>query len=282
MNRCLASMLLVCLVSAACGAASTTPAAVPHDPTLRLNELLPADAILLGEQHDAPEHQRIHRDVIEALAARGALAAVALEMAPEGGSTARLPRDASESAVQAALRWSDASWPWALYAPAVMAAVRSGVPVLGANLPRAAMRLAMADSQLDALLPGPALKAQQQAIRQGHCDLLPETQITPMTRIQIARDRSMAQTLTASAEPGKTVVLLAGGRHVDRRVGVPLHLPPGLRTKIVALRAGAAPDDGRGVADSDAIWTTPPVPPKDYCADMRPRPSAQPASAQKP
>lgn len=282
MNRCLASMLLVCLVSAACGAASTTPAAAPHDPTLRLNELLPADAILLGEQHDAPEHQRIHRDVIEALAARGALAAVALEMAPEGGSTAGLPRDASESAVQAALRWSDASWPWALYAPAVMAAVRSGVPVLGANLPRSAMRLAMADSQLDALLPGPALKAQQQAIRQGHCDLLPETQITPMTRIQIARDRSMAQTLTASAEPGKTVVLLAGGRHVDRLVGVPLHLPPGLRTKIVALRAGAAPEDGRRVADSDAIWTTPPVPPKDYCADMRLRPPAQPASAEKP
>jgi uncharacterized iron-regulated protein len=282
MNRCLASILLVCLVSAACGAAAPSPAPIEHDPTLRLNELLPADAILLGEQHDAPEHQRIHRDVIEALAARGALAAVALEMAPEGGSTAGLPRDASESAVQAALRWSDASWPWALYAPAVMAAVRSGVPVLGANLPRAAMRLAMADSQLDSLLPGPALKAQQQAIRQGHCDLLPETQITPMTRIQIARDRSMAQTLTASAEPGKTVVLLAGGRHVDRRVGVPLHLPPGLRTKIVALRAGAASDDGRTVPDSDATWTTPPVPPKDYCADMKLRPAAEPASAGKP
>jgi uncharacterized iron-regulated protein len=281
MNRCLASMLLVCLVSAACGAPPTNPTAVPHNPTLRLNELLPADAILLGEQHDAPEHQRIHREVVDALVARGALAAVALEMAPEGGSTAGLPRDAGESAVQAALRWSDGSWPWALYAPAVMAAVRAGVPVLGANLPRAAMRLAMADTQLDTLLPGPALKAQQQAIRQGHCDMLPETQIAPMTRVQIARDRSMAQTLVASAEPGKTVVLLAGGRHVDRSVGVPLHLPPGLRTKVVALRAGATPEAGR-TADSDAIWTTPPVPPKDYCADMRLRPPAQPASAEKP
>jgi len=277
MNRCLASALLVCLVSAACAVP-----AVSEEPAARLHQLLPADAILLGEQHDAPDHQRIHREVIEALAARGALAAVALEMAPQGGSTAGLARDATESAVQAALRWTDASWPWAVYAPAVMAAVRSGVPVLGANLPRAAMRLAMADSQLDSLLPGPALKAQQQAIRQGHCDMLPETQIAPMTRVQIARDRAMAQTLVASASPGKSVVLLAGGRHVDRRVGVPLHLPPGLQTRVVALRAGAPPDDSRRVADSDAIWTTPPVPPKDYCADMRPRSSAQPAGAEKP
>jgi uncharacterized iron-regulated protein len=269
-------MLLMCLVSAGCA----VPAAPLDDPASRLNELLPADAVLLGEQHDAPDHQRIHREVIEALAARGALAAVALEMAPQGGSTSGLPRDATEAAVQAALRWSEASWSWTIYGPPVMAAVRSGVPVLGANLPRANMRAAMAESQLDALLPGPALKAQQQAIRVGHCEMLPETQIAPMTRIQIARDRAMAQTLAASAAPGKTVVLLAGGRHVDRQVGVPLHLPPGLRTKVVTLRAGAAPSDTRTVPDADATWNTPPVPPKDYCAGVHAGATArQPAAA---
>lgn len=280
MTRLLASLLFVCLVSAGCGVAAPARGAGGADPSARLTELLPADLILLGEQHDAPEHQRIHREVIEALAARGTLAAVALEMAPQGGSTAALPRDASESAVQAALRWSDASWPWPAYAPAVMAAVRSGVPVLGANLPRAAMREAMAEAQLDALLPGPALKAQQQAIRLGHCDMLPETQIAPMTRVQIARDRAMAQTLAASAAPGKTAVLLAGGRHVDHQLGVPLHLPPGLQTRVVALRAGAA-DEGRRAANADATWATAPVPPKDYCAGVagaiRRDPAAGPA-----
>jgi uncharacterized iron-regulated protein len=294
MNRCLASLLAACLVNAACAAAPTgststtasAPDSVSEQPSLRLNEILPADIILLGEQHDAAEHQRIHRDVIEALAERGALAAVALEMAPQGGSTAGLPRDATEEAVQAALRWSDASWPWPVYGPAVMAAVRAGVPVLGANLPRSEMRAAMAESQLDALLPGPALKAQQQAIRHGHCDMLPESQIAPMTRIQIARDRAMAQTLAAAVTPGKTVVLLAGGRHVDRGVGVPRHLPPGLRTKVVALRAGAASTPDRRVADADATWTTPPVPPKDYCAGMHrgatSRDSAAGASQERP
>src|SRR6185295_6888877 len=161
-----------------------------------------------------------------------------------------------------------ASWPWKSYAPAVMAAVRSGVPVLGANLPRAEMRTAMGESGLDDLFSGPALKAQQQAIRLGHCDMLPESQIAPMTRIQIARDRAMAQTLTTLASPGRTVVLIAGARHVDRQLGVPKHLPAGLRTKVVALRAGAA-DDARSADQADATWATPPVPPKDYCAEVR-------------
>jgi uncharacterized iron-regulated protein len=246
-----------------------------------LGTLLPADAILLGEQHDSPDHQRIHREVIDVLAARGALAAVALEMAPQGGSTAGLPRDADEAAVQAALQWRDASWPWKSYAPAVMAAVRSGVPVLGANLPRSAMRTAMAESELDALLPGPALKAQQQAIRVGHCDMLPESQIGPMTRVQIARDRAMAQTLATVAAPGKTVVLIAGARHVDRQLGVPKHLPAGLRTKVVALRAGHS-EGARNAEEADATWATPPVPPRDYCAGVRVRPAAEPPAGTSP
>jgi uncharacterized iron-regulated protein len=278
MNRSFASMLLACLVSIGCAA----PAAAPETAAGDLGALLPADAILLGEQHDAPEHQRIHREVVEALAARGMLAGVALEMAPQGGSTSGLPRDASESAVQAALRWTDASWPWTAYGPAVMAAVRAGAPVLGGNLPRSALRDVMAESGLDAVLPGAALEAQQHAIRLGHCDMLPETQIAPMTRVQIARDRAMAQTLASLVSPGKTVVLLAGGRHVDRQLGVPQHLPASVRAKVVTLRAGPPREDVRSAANADATWTTPPVPPKDYCADVKPRPAAAPASAAKP
>jgi uncharacterized iron-regulated protein len=278
MNHSFASMLLACLVSIGCAAPAAAPGAGAGD----LGALLPADAILLGEQHDAPEHQRIHREVVEALAARGVLAGVALEMAPQGGSTAGLPRDAGESAVQAALRWTDGSWSWAAYGPAVMAAVRAGIPVLGANLPRTAIRNVMTESALDAVLPGAALEAQQQAIRLGHCDMLPETQIAPMTRVQIARDRAMAQTLASLVSPGKTVVLLAGGRHVDRQLGVPQHLPASVRAKVVALRAGPSRDEVRSAGNADATWTTPPVPPKDYCAEMRPRPAAAPASAVKP
>ncbi|MDP3134975.1 MAG: ChaN family lipoprotein [Burkholderiaceae bacterium] len=238
-------------------------------PTPGLDTLLPADAVLLGEQHDAPEHQRIHAQVVRTLAARGELAALALEMAPRGRSTAGLARHADDASVRAALGWNEQAWPWTAYAPAVMAAVRAGVPAVGANLPRERMGQAMADARLDAALPGPVLKAQQQAVRQGHCGLLPETQIRPMTRIQIARDQSMAEAVTAALAPGKTVVLLAGAGHVDKTLGVSRHLAPGLRVRAVRLSAG--PAEG-AAADFDAVWTTPALPPRDYCAELRPRP----------
>jgi uncharacterized iron-regulated protein len=209
------------------------------------------DILLLGEQHDAPEHQQLHLKAIQGLAAQGRLAALALEMAEQGASTDGLALDASEAAVRTALRWDEQAWPWQAYGPAVMAAVAAGVPVLGANLPRPGMRPAMTDTALDGLLPAPALKAQQQAIRIGHCDLLPETQIAPMTRIQIARDRAMAQTLARTASAGKTVVLLAGAAHIDPALGVPLHLPPALRIESRAL--------------------APQPPQKDYCEELRRR-----------
>lgn len=243
-------------------------------------QLLPADAVLLGEQHDAPDHQRIHRQVVEALAARGVLAGLGIEMAERGLSTRGLPRDAGEADVRLALRWNDEAWPWAAYGPAVMAAVRAGIPVDGANLPRTEMRAAMARTEIDLLLPAPALEAQKLAIREGHCGLLPEAQIGPMTRIQLSRDTAMAQTLVEAAQPGRTVVLLAGSGHVDRLLGVPQHLPGGWNVKTVRLLSGGMKSaEAKSVAAKsfDIVWTTPALPPKDHCAGLREKiPTARP------
>jgi len=232
----------------------------------RVDALLPADALLIGEQHDAAEHQQIEQQVVAHLAGRGLLAALAIEMADAGASTAQLKPTATEQQAQNALNWNEKGWPWAAYGPAVMTAVRAGVPVLGANLPMSQMRASMGDAKLDTQLPGPALKAQQQLIRIGHCNLLPERQITPMTRIQIARDRAMAQTIEDVALPGKVVVLLAGNAHVNRQLGVPQHLPATLQAKAVHLRAGEATDRD---AAFDSTWPTAPLPDKDYCAGLR-------------
>lgn len=207
------------------------------------------DALLLGEQHDAGAHPGLHQRWVATLAQRGQLAAVAIEMADSGTTTAGLSAAATDDEVRRALHWDTQGWPWPRYAPAVMAAVHAGVPVLGANLPRDQQRDAMRDKALDQLLPGPALKAQQQAVRIGHCQLLPETQITPMTRIQIARDRSMARTIAAAVVPGKTVVLIAGSGHVEPGVGVPRHLPAAVRSRSIVL-----PKEETG---------------KDYCAELR-------------
>jgi uncharacterized iron-regulated protein len=232
--------LAVALLSLAAGCA--TPA---------LPDLSGVDALLLGEQHDAGDHPQLQQRWVATLAQRGTLAALALEMAERGTSTAGLGAGASESEVRTALRWNTEAWPWERYGLPVMAAVRAGVPVLGANVPRDEMRQAMQDGKFDQLLPGPALKAQQQAIRRGHCDLLPEQQVRPMTRAQIARDVAMAQTIASQVAPGKTVVLIAGAGHVQPDIGVPQHLPA-----TVSVRPVVLPSEATG---------------KDYCDEFRNR-----------
>ncbi|MDB5828339.1 MAG: hypothetical protein JWQ73_2559 [Variovorax sp.] len=239
----------------------------------RVDALMPADVILLGEQHDAADHHRIERETVEALVAQGKLAALAIEMAEEGGSTAKLPATATEAQVQDALKWNDKAWGWDDYGPAIMVAVRAGVPVVGANLPLARIKDAMADVSLDAQLSNSGRETQQAAVRAGHCDLLPESQIGPMTRVQIARDRSMAQAIVKVRQPGKTVLLISGAGHATKTIGVAQHLPTDLSIKAIQLQAGGdGSGDGGGSGRAkgyDAIWQTPALPEKDYCASLR-------------
>jgi uncharacterized iron-regulated protein len=264
--------LWVCLAALSLAACAAPPQQPLTGDTFaygtQLDQLLPADVLILGEQHDVAHHQRIHLAVVQRLVQDQRLGTLALEMASTGTSTSLLNTQASEAQVRAALQWQDEAWPWAAYGPAVMTAVRAGVLVTGANLPTARFRDAMANPMLDDTLPGPALKAQQQAIRIGHCHLLPESQIGPMTRVQIARDVSMAQTVVSSAQPGKTVLLLAGNGHADQTLGVPLHLPRSLVTKTVLLQANQAQDAIPSIASFNQIWPTEAAPPRDYCADF--------------
>ncbi len=281
--------------------AGTLTHAVPDRLQTLLSAEAPTHVILLGEQHDNPDHQRIGRDVVVVLAAQGRLAALVVEMVAQGQSTApNLPATTSENEVKAALQWDDKAWSWEAYGPVVMAAVKAGVPVLGANLPRAQMRSAMADAALDARLDAAALQSQRQAIREGHCGLLPESQIGPMTRVQIGRDVAMAQVIAqevakvaafaenratnpnAHAPPGqrpnasaapppppKIVLLIAGSGHVDAALGVPRHWPAGVWSRSVLLHGVTQTTPNSTAGKFDAVWPTQAIEAKDYCADLK-------------
>jgi uncharacterized iron-regulated protein len=253
--------------------AGTPVSAALHAPSgleSLIESLVPTPLLLVGEQHDAPAHQALQRDLVQTLSGRGQLAALVMEMIDHGRQVDGLPRDADEATVRAALHWTDehsAGWPWAAYGPVVMAAVRAGVPVVGGNLPRADMRAVMADRSLDDRLAPEALAQQRASIRDGHCGLLPETQIEPMTRIQIARDRSMAQAALARLTPGQTVLLVAGNGHVRRDLGIPLHLGPLSGVRVLMAQAGSPAMPG--TAQPDAVWPTPAVPARDHCAELK-------------
>ena len=229
-----------------------------------------SDALLLGEQHDAPEHQRWEADSVRWLAERGRLAALVIEMAEAGTGTDGLPPDANAAQVYAALRWNEAAWPWERYRAVVMAAVAAGVPVRGGNLPRSRMRAAMQDEALDRHLPPAALALQRNAIEEGHCGLLPADRVMPMVRIQLARDASMAQVVQQARQEGRTVLLAAGWGHVRRDLGVPTWLPANFNAKVAIAQAGQA----RAAIESEAnyIHPTPALAPRDHCAELRARP----------
>ena len=273
-------LALAALICASLIGCATRPAPPPLTPaeTARLATLLPTDVLLIGEQHDAPAHQQLQRQIVQWLADRGALAAVAMEMAERGHSTAGLPPGASEAQVRQSLAWDDAGWPWKTYGPVVMTAVRAGVPVLGANLPRAQLRAAMQNTTLDTRLPPPMLAEQERRIREGHCQLLPDSQIRPMTRVQIARDLAMAEAVSAARQPGRTVLLVAGNGHVQRGLGVPAHWPGDIRSKVLSAqsRSAQAATENRASEDpatddvsADLRWPTPPAPARDHCAELR-------------
>lgn len=229
-----------------------------------------SDALLLGEQHDAPEHQRWEADSVRWLAERGRLAALVIEMAEAGTGTDGLPPDANAAQVYAALRWNEAAWPWERYRAVIMAAVAAGVPVRGGNLPRSRMRAAMQDEALDRHLPPAALALQRNAIEEGHCGLLPADRVMPMVRIQLARDASMAQAVQQVRQDGRTVLLAAGWGHVRRDLGVPTWLPANFNAKVAIAQAGQA----RAAIESEAnyIHPTPALAPRDHCAELRARP----------
>lgn len=265
-----AAASLLCALTVAAPARAATDAL--RAATELIERLLPTSLLLVGEQHDAPEHQALQRALVMDLAARRQLAAVVMEMLERGQQTTGLAPDADEQLVRRTLQWTDeqaAGWPWATYGPVVMAAVRAGVPVVGGNLPRAEMRTAMGQATLDQLLPAPALAEQQQNIRDGHCGLLPDSQIAPMTRIQIARDKSMAEVATGALQVGRTVLLVAGNGHVRRDLGVPRYLPAGLGHRVLMAQAGPAQGASEVAAQADSVWASPPRPPVDHCAEMR-------------
>lgn len=242
MQRTLGLALIVAAVAACAGAPAPAP-------------LPPERLLMYGEQHDQPDQQRQVAEVVRLLAVRGELAALVIEMADAGRSTRGLPRDSSDAAVRDALAW--AGWTWDDYAGVVMAAVQSGVPVLGGNLTRAGMREVMRDTALDGLIDDTARTLLAEAVRIGHCDLLPASQIPGMVRIQIARDVSMARTVSAALEaapPGQRVLLLAGAQHVSRDRGVPLHLPAGTQLHVTMFgdgNDGLAADERRAAQRTD-------------------------------
>ncbi|WP_433770080.1 ChaN family lipoprotein [Pseudomonas putida] len=233
-----------------------------------------APRVLVGEQHDNPDHHALQLWLLRELAKQRAQGSLLMEML-NPDQQARV--DAAQAATRAgqppadpyqALSWQ-ANWDWGVYGALVTYALRQPYPLLSANLDRAQI---MQIYKQRPTLSGTASTTEQvqatllEDIRDSHCGLLPETLMPSMLAVQQQRDRRMAERLLAAPTPA---LLLAGAFHVRKDLGVPLHLEDlgaGQGNAVLILA-----EAGRTVTaeNADYVWFTAAQPAQDHCAGLR-------------
>ncbi|WP_152226103.1 ChaN family lipoprotein [Pseudomonas sp. SCB32] len=243
-------------------------------PQQLLDRLATAPRVLVGEQHDNPDHHALELWLARALAARRPGGSVLMEMinpnqqARVAAAQAAATKGEAPTDLIGALAWQP-GWDWSLYGPLVTWLVKQPEPLLWANLDRSEIMRIYAEQ--------PPLKGVRSTtdavrnsllddIRESHCDLLPDSQLPAMLAVQQQRDRRMAERLKAAPGPA---LLIAGGFHARRDLGVPLHLEDlGVGEGLLVLMLAEV---GRAVTpgQADYVWYTPALPPTDYCATLR-------------
>lgn len=233
--------------------------------------------VVLGEVHDNAAQHALRLAALKDLVEGGARPAIAFEQfdrewqADIDRARRERPRDADH--VIAAGRGAP-SWRWELYRPFVQLALDYDLPIVAANLSRrGAMDVATRARASPAVdVPANVQRAHEDAIAKGHCDLLPPDALPGMADAQIARDRTLAESLRPHAARG--VVLLTGNGHARTDIGVPIWFTPDERrvsTSIGILERGG--DAGAGEASDrfDAFVLTARAERPDPCEELRKR-----------
>mgnify|MGYP001570361948 CR=1 FL=1 len=187
-----------------------------------------ARPVILGEVHDNPEHHRLQRSALEALAQHGGPRALAMEQFDaehQEAIDAARAKGADIETLADAGRFDRAGWDWPAYRRLVEFALERGWPLIAANLSRAQAGTILADPSRSGLpAAGAALReALERDLIEGHCGKRPDAkQLAAMVEAQRARDARMARAL--QERPDRGSVLIAGNGHARRDRGMPLYL----------------------------------------------------------
>jgi uncharacterized iron-regulated protein len=234
--------------------------------------------ILIGEQHDNPEHHAVETLLLEELVTPGT--AVVFEMLGPGLPLEKLGISTSRSELAAALKPVTQRWDWNSYGPLFHLVLQLGGSLASGNL---------GQDQIDALYQGedaglPVQETQSRAAVTGqvrehigneisaqHCEPVPAERLDPMVEIQLARDARMASQLEQHAGD-RPALLLAGSYHVRKDLGVPRHLD---RDDSAVVMLAMVTDRGEIVGGdellsnqvADYLWFTSATEETDYCGD---------------
>jgi uncharacterized iron-regulated protein len=273
-----------------------------------LGALARARFVVLGEQHENPDHHALQARVLRGLAARGRAPSVAFEMLardvqPALDAVLARPAPTPED-VRVATAWDASGWPaFELYAPVFEAALAAGLPLVAADLAKADRERLASDAPLpaalrarlglDEALPAELARGLERDLFDAHCGMLPESALPRLVRVQRGRDAELAQALLAASGddgaleeapgPAGGAVLVTGAEHARRDRGVPralARLAPGAAVVSLAflevspsrrepLAEPGVRADGEPVFDY--VWYTPRASDEDYCERLKKR-----------
>ena len=236
-----------------------------------LARLAEPDRLIVGEQHDNADHHAAQFWLLQSLGELRPQGSLLLEMLTpdqQAKVTAVRQSASSPSDLPGALAWQE-GWDWNLYGPIVRFALAQPYPLLAANLDNGEIR---AFYRSPPVLSGERSNAEAVKtillgqIGDSHCGLLPDSQMPAMLAVQQQRDRRMAERLLSAPTPS---LLLAGGWHARKDVGVPLHVVDVGEPRAPTVLMMAEQGDEVTEAMADYVWYTPATPKRDYCEEMR-------------
>lgn len=227
--RCALAVFSLTVPSTFFAAASQSPdAKTPQDST---------KIFFLGEVHDNEHGHQRRLERVRQLIEQGPQPVVAMEQFDRENQAvldAALSQCPDVDCVLA--KAATTGWAWRFYKPYVQWALDKKIKLVAANLSNADVRKVMTHGFTAVLgqqlvdtyqlkqIPGQLLSAQNKAIQEGHCNMLPAKAIGPMVQGQIARDVWMAHVVNGVSNA--PVVLIAGNGHVRKDAGVMQWLTP--------------------------------------------------------
>lgn len=258
--------------------------------------------VLLGENHDNPDHHRIQANILQGLIDANRLPALVWEMVPQRLSDQvnvyDLIEDPQLDDYARRLEWEERGWySWDIYRPIALVAAKARLTMAAGNLDRKVTR-ALSKNGIEVLTPEQqadfalrhslTVEAQEQLyadLRESHCGLMPERALPAMANVQRARDGAMANALIQSGDSGPDVdagaVLIAGNGHIRKDRAVPFVLGytlPDTPSVIAIGLVEVAPElsdfadyelAANGTQLYDFVIFTPQYDNSDHCAALR-------------
>lgn len=235
--------------------------------------------LLLGEQHDHPDHHQIQVTLLQSLSQQGRLGAVAFEML----NTEQQPLldqwlGRGDEVTPEDLDWNP-GWPWERYEKQVRTALNLAERVIAADLPRAQQSQAYVEGAPAGELDTAHSEFMKELLFTSHCGKLPREHLGQMLQVQLARDQQMTDALAQHVYPQRTGVLITGAVHAWQSTGVPRWIEPELPHLSLLLSSLNNTTDasaylpeslGLDVSEREFLLFTAALPEQDHCAGINP------------